>query len=194
LKKILHVGAGHRLPAKAIHPNFPPADWLETRLDLDPDAQPDIVASMLDIGGVDSASMDAVYAAYQLELLYPGEIPVALTEFKRVLKPDGFVFVIARDLQAVVELVEDDELEAIVYLCDGRDVSPTDFIIRGLGAAIGNGKGFMANKTGLNEKTLRSAFFATGFAAVCIEHDAPTCAIAAVAYKTIPAGFVPDIS
>jgi len=45
---------------------------------------------MLDMPAVADGSVDAIYSSHNIEHLYPDEIPVALKEFLRVLKPEGF--------------------------------------------------------------------------------------------------------
>ena len=60
--KVLHVGCGGYAPEK-LHLRFRGADWHEVRLDIDPDAKPDIVASMTDMAGVQTGSMNAVFSS-----------------------------------------------------------------------------------------------------------------------------------
>lgn len=92
-KSVLHVGCG----------TDPLPEWLsgfiETRLDINPDANPHIVASMLDMGNI--GEFDAVLCQHALEHLYPHEVSNALNEFRRVLKPGGHVIVFVPDLQDV---------------------------------------------------------------------------------------------
>lgn len=87
----LHVGCG----------GDPLPDWLEgwreLRLDISPDHAPDILASMTDIGDVEP--VDAVVCCHSLEHIRGHEVPVALSEFFRVLKPRGFVFIIVPDCE-----------------------------------------------------------------------------------------------
>jgi ubiquinone/menaquinone biosynthesis C-methylase UbiE len=90
---VLHVGCGkHKLP-----------DWLtdhdEVRLDIDPDVEPHIIASMVDMG--DIGPFDMLYNSHALEHLYPHEVPAALREFLRVLKPGGFAVVVVPNLDGV---------------------------------------------------------------------------------------------
>lgn len=69
------------------------------RLDIDPRTEPDIVASMTDLG--DIGPFDAVACNNALEHLYPHEVVKALREFYRVLKPGGHVVIQVPDLQDV---------------------------------------------------------------------------------------------
>lgn len=91
-KLILHAGCGNTaLP-----------EWLdgaEVRLDIDPVSKPDIVASLTDMGQI--GGFDAVYCCHVLEHLYPRDIPKALGECLRVLKPGGAVLIRVPDLEDV---------------------------------------------------------------------------------------------
>jgi SAM-dependent methyltransferase len=73
--------------------------WSAVRLDIDPRTDPDIVASMTDLG--DIGPFDAVACNNALEHLYPHEVVKALAEFHRVLKPGGHVVIQVPDLQDV---------------------------------------------------------------------------------------------
>jgi SAM-dependent methyltransferase len=69
------------------------------RLDIDPEMKPDIVGSMTDMG--DIGPFDVVLCSHSLEHVYPHEVPVALAEFYRVLKPGGRAVVLVPDLEDV---------------------------------------------------------------------------------------------
>ncbi len=64
--------------------------WEEIRLDIDPSVSPDVIGIMTDMSPVLSNSVDAVFSSHNIEHLYPHEVPVALSEFLRVLVDDGF--------------------------------------------------------------------------------------------------------
>jgi predicted SAM-dependent methyltransferase len=51
--------------------------------------QPDVLGTMTDMSAVATGSVDAVVSSHNMEHLYPHEVPLALAEFVRVLKPDG---------------------------------------------------------------------------------------------------------
>jgi SAM-dependent methyltransferase len=80
-----------------------PLDWWAgfevVRLDIDPRTSPDIVASMVDMG--DIGQYDAVYCSHALEHLYPHEVPRALSEFYRVLKPNSSATIVVPNLDGV---------------------------------------------------------------------------------------------
>ena len=92
---ILHAGCGKQpLPQ---HPLF---EGMEVRLDIDADAEPDIVASIHDMG--DIGTFDAVYSAHCLEHLHWDDAVKALSEFFRVLNPGGFAMVMVPDLTGIL--------------------------------------------------------------------------------------------
>src|SRR3954451_8011278 len=97
-RTVLHVGCGVKLPHK-LHQAFHTPEWRELRLDIDPNVQPDIVGSITDMRMVETASVDAVWSSHNLEHLYAHEVPVALAEFYRVLRPGGFLLITMPDLQ-----------------------------------------------------------------------------------------------
>src|SRR5215471_20169990 len=97
-KIVLNVGCGYPLRQK-LHPHFHGAEWREVRLDLDPAVRPDIVCSITDMRPVAASSADAVWSSHNLEHLQRHEVPQALAEFVRVLKPGGFLLLTVPDLQ-----------------------------------------------------------------------------------------------
>src|SRR5215468_464987 len=113
-KIVLNVGCGYPLRQK-LHPHFHGPEWREVRLDLDPAVQPDIVCSITDMSPVPAASMDAVWSSHNLEHLQRHEVPLALKEFLRVLKPRGLLLLTLPDLQQVARFVVEDRLEDEAY-------------------------------------------------------------------------------
>ncbi len=165
-RQVLHVGCG---PAdrRSLPPLFQRL-WEEVRLDIDPGAMPDIVASMLDMAPVASASMDAVFSSHNIEHLHPHEVPVALAEFRRVLKSDGMLVLTCPDLQQVCARVADDQLDEPAYVSSMGPIAPLD-ILYGHRASMAAGNLFMAHKTGFTATTLRHALEESGFATVIVE-------------------------
>src|SRR5438128_12478289 len=90
LKTVLNVGCGYRLRQK-LHRHFHGPEWREIRLDLDPAVQPDIVCSITDMSPVATDSVDAIWSSHNLEHLQRHEVPLALAEFIRALKPNGLL-------------------------------------------------------------------------------------------------------
>src|SRR5262245_24710460 len=100
-KRVLNAGSGPQ-SARRLHAAFDQTLWDEIRLDIDPRTNPDIVSSVLDMRSrVESRGVDAIWCSHILEHLYAHEVPVALAEFQRVLKPDGFALITCPDLETV---------------------------------------------------------------------------------------------
>jgi ubiquinone/menaquinone biosynthesis C-methylase UbiE len=165
-RTVLHVGCG---PAgiESLHQRFRGDDWHEIRLDLDPDAKPDVVASITDMRQIANNSADAVWSSHNLEHLSAHEVPVALGEFFRVLKPGGFALITLPDLQQVAEFIVADKLEDVAYESPAGPIMPLDCVY-GLGRAIASGHPLMAHRTGFTEKTLRKHLERAGFCDVKI--------------------------
>ena len=164
MKSFLHVGCGPARKANAL-PVFQGDDWQEVRLDIDRAVSPDVVGSMTDMAAVASESMDAVYSSHNVEHLYPHEVGPALTEFHRVLKPNGFAVVLCPDLQAVCKLVAEGKLLETVYVAPVGPIAPLDMIY-GLRSSTQSGNHFMAHKCGFNRDLLFSCLHTAGFKSV----------------------------
>lgn len=170
LRTVLHVGCGAANPDKLPPAFFPPGEWHELRLDIDPDVGPDIQASIIDMNMVADASVDAVWSAHNIEHLEPHEVAIALGEFHRVVRPGGFVLVTVPDLQQVAALVAEDKLEDAAYISAMGPIAPLDMLF-GLRSALAAGNGFMAHRTGYTAKTLEAAFARAGFTPVRVIRD-----------------------
>jgi len=166
-KTILHVGPGHRKNGSKLPQVFLTPDWREVRLDIDPDNEPDIVGSMLDMAAVESGSVDAIYSAHNIEHVYAHEVPIVLKEFLRVLKPDGFLLVTCPDLQTVCALVAEDKLTDAAYTAQAGPITPLD-ILYGHRDALAHGHHYMAHKCGFTEKTLTQALQTAGFQSIAL--------------------------
>jgi ubiquinone/menaquinone biosynthesis C-methylase UbiE len=88
---------------------------------------------------------------------------VALGEFRRVLKDDGFVVIVCPDLQSVCALVAEDKLHEPAYISGMGPIAPID-ILYGHRPAMAAGNLFMSHRFGFTLKTLRAALSAAGFA------------------------------
>lgn len=162
--KFLHVGCG---PAAKPHvPRcFLPDEWAEIRLDVDPAVSPDVVASMLDMAPVPDASVDAVYSSHNIEHVYPHEVPVALGEFLRVLKPEGLLVLTCPDLQEVCRLVAEDRLAEPAYVSAVGPIAPLD-ILYGHRPQLAHGNHYMAHRSGFTLRTLMDTVREAGFGSV----------------------------
>lgn len=169
-RTVLHVGCGMPDPRKLPPTHFPSGDWREVRLDIDPVVAPDIMASITDMSVVESGSVDAVWSAHNVEHLFAHEVPLALAEFRRVLRPGGFALITLPDLQRVAELVAQDRLTDPAYISPAGPIAPLDMLY-GHGAAIAAGNHFMAHRTGFTARTLEAALRHAGFASVQVVRD-----------------------
>ena len=162
MKTFLHVGCG---PKRKDQTTAGFADWNELRFDIDESVQPDMVGTMTDMSSVSSESVDAVFSSHNIEHLYPHEVPVALSEFLRVLKPDGLAVITCPDLQTVCALVAEDKLTEPAYTSPAGPIAPLD-ILYGHRPAMATGNLFMAHRCGFTKKVLTATLQASGFKSV----------------------------
>jgi len=111
---------------------------------------------------VPDASVDAVYSSHNIEHLYPHEVPIALAEFLRVLKPTGFLLLTCPDLQSICRLVVEDKLDLPAYVSPAGPIAPHD-VLYGYRPQLAAGNLFMAHRTGFTLKTLIDTMRAAGF-------------------------------
>lgn len=164
-RTVLNIGSGPARPEK-LHAAFRGKGWREVRLDIDPAVQPDIVGSMTAMGtAVADGSIDAIWSSHNIEHLHAHEIPVALAEFRRVLKPDGFALITCPDVEAIAALVTEKGLDAVAYVSPAGPVTPLDMLF-GHGASIAAGHGFMAHRTGFTVQRLARMVLEARFAEV----------------------------
>ncbi len=166
---VLNVGCGYR-SSQGLHSSFQSSEWRELRLDINPAVQPDILCSMLDMTPVAGGSIDAIWSSHNLEHLYRHEVPVALREFLRVLRPGGFALLTLPDLQTIAELIVDDALEAEAYRSPSGPITPLDMIY-GHTPSLAQGNQHMAHKTGFTARTLGELLTGAGFDQVTLRRD-----------------------
>ena len=165
-KILFNVGAGHPQSGARIPDAFQSAEWKEVRLDIDPANEPDVIGTMLDMSAMPSESADAIYSSHTIEHLYPNEIPLAMKEFLRVLKPQGFAVITCPDLQAAAEMIAQDKLMEVAYTTgSGMVVTPFD-IVYSHREYTGRDKPFMAHHCGFTLKVLNGTLKSNGFASV----------------------------
>jgi len=133
----------------------------EIRLDIDAKHKPDIVASITNMGDV--GPFDAAYCSHCLEHLYPHDVPVALYEFNRVLRPGGTVVLIVPDLEGL------EVSDRVLYVTDtGMEVTAFDMFY-GHRRLIGANP-YMAHHSGFTAPLLEQAMKEAGFESVRIKH------------------------
>ena len=160
MKTLLHVGCGPE--DKSDNKGFDNDDWKEIRFDIDEDVNPDIVGTLTDMSLVETASVDAVYSAYNIDHIYAHEVPIALGEFFRVLKDDGFVVIKCPDLQSVAEAIAQDKLLDTLYISPIGPISAID-IMYGNRQEISDGNNYMEKKVGFTYSVLNGSFAEVGF-------------------------------
>ncbi len=145
---LLHIGCGSEsLPTWL-------SEYKETRLDINAKSNPDIVASMLDMG--DIGEYDAIYCSHALEHLYPHEVPLAVNEFLRVLKTGGYAIILVPDLEDVKPT------EEVIVMADCGPITGLDMIY-GHAQSLREGNLYMAHKCGFVSQTLKEVFVKGGF-------------------------------
>ena len=180
MKTLLHVGCAFLDKSHLM--GFNSDNWKEIRFDIDERRKPDIVGTLTDMKLVETGSVDAVYSAYNIDHIYPHEVPIALKEFYRVLKEDGIVVITCPDLQSVCEAVAQDKLLEPYYESPAGPISPID-ILFGNRKAVAKGNEYMAKKCGFTYSVLNTAFFKAGFKARYGGRDTNGWELALVAFK-----------
>jgi len=180
-KTFLHAGCGDSAP-ELLPRYFQNSGWKEVRLDINPNVKLDIVGSITDMSAVARASFDAVYSSHNIEHLYPHEVALAVREFARVLRPDGFLMITCPDLQSVAAKVAEGNLTEAIYNSAVGEISPID-VIYGFRRDLADGNYWMAHKTGFTQRTLSECLIENGFAKVSVVRHIKVFALAGLAYR-----------
>jgi len=98
------------------------------------------------------------------------EVPLALAEFKRVLKPGGFALITLPELEAVASLVLDQGLDEVAYVSPAGPITPRDMIF-GHSPSVTRGQFYMAHKTGFTSASLGRQLADAGFATVLVKRE-----------------------
>ena len=173
MQTFLHVGCGHNRKDKTTS-GFAKENWKELRFDINESVEPDYVGTMTDMSAVETSSMDALYSSHNIEHVYAHEVPKALAEFKRVLRPDGFVIITCPDIQAICALVAEGKLTEQAYSSPAGPITPHD-ILYGHGASIAEGDLFMAHRCGFTQEVLTKALEVSGFVSMGTAKRAGPC-------------------
>jgi SAM-dependent methyltransferase len=174
---LVNVGCGRR-EASSLPAYF--KSWQELRVDIDASAQPDVIADITDLSPIADGSADAVWAAHCVEHLYEHQVARALSEFRRVLRDDGFVCVIVPDFQTVAQHVVSDQMHEPLYRSAAGPVTAHD-IIFGYGAAIASGQTSMAHRCGFTPGMLQRCFHGLPYGEVLLRRRSSALELVAVA-------------
>lgn len=140
-KKVLHAGCGgEKLP-----PYLAGLD--ETRLDIDKNVDPDVIAEITDLG--DIGPFDVVFCCHTLEHVWQHEVERVLKEFKRVLAVGGVVMIIVPDL---TNIPCDDTIQ---YESEAGPITGRDMYF-GLDWLVEKNN-YMSHKTGFTRNSLEKA-------------------------------------
>lgn len=147
---ILHVGCG----------GDPLPHWLggyvETRLDIDPDQNPHIVADMRSLG--DIGAYDCILCQHALEHLYPHEVVPTLKGFISRLNDGGSLLLFVPDLEDV------SATEEVLFEAPAGPIAGLD-LIYGYRKMLKE-KPYMAHHTGFTEASLRALLEYAGFSKI----------------------------
>lgn len=141
--------------------------WRQIRVDVDPALRPDVVANIADLSVIPDGSADAVWSAHCVEHLFAYEVPMALAEFRRVLRETGFACIIVPDLQAIAHWIATDRLHEPIYESAAGPVTAHD-MLWGFGQAIARGKSAMAHHCGFTPTPFLQCLKEAGFAEIVL--------------------------
>lgn len=162
---LLHVACGNASIAHIHLPGFHDTPWRELRLDADASVNPDIVGTMTDMSAVSDNFVDALFSSHGIEHLYWHDVPRALLEFYRVLKPDGFVVITCPDVQAAAQMIAEDRMFETAYESAAGPITPFDILYSYRPFVEANPQ-WMSHHCGFTLSTLIAALTGAGFPAV----------------------------
>ena len=164
--KFLHVGCGHNDKTKTTDV-FASDEWQEVRLDIDEKVKPDIISSITEMSSVETGSFDAVYSAHNIEHLFAHEVPLAIKEFRRVVKDDGIAFIRCPDLYTVAKHIVDGNVVKPMYQSPAGPVTPIDALFGMRPFLVENE--YMAHKIAFTSELLTGTLKSNGFSsALCV--------------------------
>lgn len=158
----LHVGCGRQNPLR-LPAFFQQSHWREVRLDVDPQVAPDVIASITDLSMFREGCLDAIWSSHNLEHLHAFEVNQALLEFRRVLKPNGFLFLTLPDIKAIARYLVIGGLQDVLYQSAAGPITPLD-ILFGHQESLRAGNSHMAHRTAFTAESLGQALVDAGFA------------------------------
>ncbi|HLY57179.1 MAG TPA: methyltransferase domain-containing protein [Stellaceae bacterium] len=178
-RTFLNCGAGPR--GNSIPEYF--EAWREIRIDLEPKADPDVVASITDLSEIPDGVADAVFTSHCLEHLFLHQVPAALAEFRRVLNDGGFLCLRVPDLQAVAERIAADQLAEVAYESPAGPVTPHDMVY-GFSPALARGHVHMAHRCGFTRTVMAQRLREAGFTDLLLRRNPKTIELNVLAART----------
>lgn len=166
-RKVLNVGGNsHEIAIPAIY-----AGWKHHLLDIDPVGKPDIVCDARKLTTLPAAQYDAIYCSHNLEHYHYHDVDRVLQGFVHLLKPDGFAHIRVPDLMAVMEQMQQRDLDiadVLYHTGSGQPITVMD-VLYGWGRQIEqSGVDFYAHKTGFSQKLLVKRLQENGFPWVAV--------------------------
>lgn len=113
-KKVLHVWSGQYQPGR-LHQSFSGDDWQQIRQDPDPKNRADIIAPITDLSMLADNQLDGIWAPNILQRLSSHQIGPLLSQWHRVLKPNGHLLLHVPDLQAAAAAIAAGDAEKKLY-------------------------------------------------------------------------------
>lgn len=169
-KVVLNVGCGAKRPDR-LDPRFrDEKEWFELRLDMDPQAGPDILGDLTDLRMFPDGAVSAVHAAHNLEHLDAHQVVPTLKGFFRVLAWHGQLVLHTPDMQTVAAFIAQGKLEEPLYTAPGGSVSPIDMVY-GMRSSIERGSALMAHRTGFTYGSLSAKLKDAGFCNILVVRD-----------------------
>lgn len=156
--------------------------WTQIRVDIDPDAEPDLLANVSDLSAIGDGSVDAIWCAHCVEHLFPHEVPLALAEFRRVLRGDGFACIIVPDLQEISHWIANDRLHETIYVSSAGPVTAHD-MVWGYAPAIERGATRMAHHCGFTPTLFMERLKEAGFAEIVLRRRKDNLELAGLALQ-----------
>ena len=161
MKKVLHVGCG-RKTIRTMGGGFNDGTWEEVRFDINESIRPDIVGTIVNMETVPDDSMDAIWSSHNIEHVFYHEVPNVLSEFRRILKDDGFCVITCPDIESVCARIAFGSLTATLYQSPAGPITALD-ILYGHAASVARGEVHMAHKTGFDLQLLAARLKQAGF-------------------------------
>jgi len=168
-KIVLNAGAGYSALMDFAYAVDEFEGWDEIRLDINPDTNAHIIGDIRQMKNIASNLFDAVFSCHTLEHIYTTNVPYALREFRRVLKPGGFVALYLPDFRKIAPIILGNRGEEILYEIHGNKIRAVDMIF-GLEGAIINAP-MMMHKTLFTKESITKKLTSARFKNIKISED-----------------------